>query len=974
MAWPPDGLCFSVLGPVHAWRDGKPLELGTPQQQALLVVLLLRDGRSASADELVDAMWGENPPSRAIGALRTYVSRLRRILEEPDAPPRVLVSVGSGYALRIESDCIDVAIFEEKARSAANARAGGDLTRAAQLIHEALDLWNGPPLAGVPGPDAETQRDRLVQRRLAVYEARLDIDLQLGEHTQIVGELTALSSEHPLRERLRALLMLALYRCGRQAEALGVFADTRRTLAGELGIDPGPELQELHQRILEADPDLAPATAETSHPSARRSLPRPAQLPADVSDFTGREDVVSKLKKAITGNGASTVVVSAVDGIGGVGKTTVAVHVAHSVREHFPDGQLHVDLQGVGDQPADSGSVLAGFLRALGATESAIPEKPAERAALFRSTVADRRILMLLDNARDAEQVRPLLPGSAGSAVLVTSRARLAGLSGASLIDLDVFDPRDGLAMFARIVGADRVAAEREDAMRVVASCGCLPLAVRIVASRLNSRPNWTIASLATRLADERRRLVELRVGDLTVEASFRLGYDQLDPEHARAFRLLAVPDGPSISLPASAAVLDLDAFAAEEILESLVDVAMLESPVPGRYRFHDLLRLFARQQPESAGAVGERADALHRLVDFYLATVRNAYLVVQAGHPIPNELGTTVSAGLPIADADAAHWWALVELSGVLAVADQATRGTAQSIALAADLVLGVEPLVEAGFSWRDVEPVARAVATAAAKCGDKRAEARALSQLIGALLEMYRLDETDTLADRAAMLCRETNDSTVLFEVLMQRGYIAIRRRQYDEALQFYDEAIALHADGGNRHSEAEGIRNAAFAYTALGRGAEAVAAGERSLAIFRELGDERGEAHTVYQLGRALHGVGRLDEAIANYADGLAVCRTIGLRTWEAYTLFRLAEVRLDAGSLTEAVTDAEASLALSRELYEDYNEARALTVLGRALEMLGQADRSQACLRDAYKIFRRLGVPDADDVAPLLNAER
>lgn len=475
-------LRFAVLGPVRAWRDGEPVPTGSPQQRALLAALLLRGGRTATAHELIDALWGEESPSQALAAVRTYASRLRKALD-----PKVLVSESGGYALRTTPDALDVTAARELAAEAEKLRAGGDRTAARARLAEALDLWDGEVLASVPGPYAETQRARLEEWRLTLLETRLDIDLEVGAHAEAVSELTALTAAHPLRERLRELLMLALYRSGRQAEALAVYADTRRLLADELGVDPTPELSRLQQRILQGDTELA-APVEEALPAAA-PIARPAQLPATVPDFTGRAAFVRELGARLSTAEGHVMAVSALAGIGGVGKTTLAVHVAHEARPHFPDGQLYVDLQGAGNRAAAPETVLGSFLRALGTPDSAIPDSLDDRAALYRSTLDGRRVLILLDNARDAAQIRPLLPGTAGCAALVTSRIRMVDLAGAHLVDLDVMSPEEALQLFTRIVGAERVQAERESALDVVAACGFLPWRS---ASR---RPAWRPAA-----------------------------------------------------------------------------------------------------------------------------------------------------------------------------------------------------------------------------------------------------------------------------------------------------------------------------------------------------------------------------------------------------------------------------------------------------------------------------------------------
>ncbi|MFC7646631.1 BTAD domain-containing putative transcriptional regulator [Streptosporangium lutulentum] len=632
------GLRFAVLGPVQAWRDGTELDLGTPLQRSILAMLLLREGRAVTPAEMIDAIWGEDAPPRALGALRTYVSRLRSVLEPGRSPrtrPELLTSVGRGYALRLNDSTLDLALFDRGVQEAETARRAGDVGGAAESLRASLALCAGEPLAGAVGPYAEHQRDRLVERRMSVLEVLMDLDLELGRHADVVSELIALTADHPLRERLRAQLMLAYYRCGRKAEALTAFADTRAALIDELGIDPGSDLTALHQRILVDDPSLAPASVThpaqpapaAPEPAAKAEgaesvqheqqgahgtpeLPRPAQLPAAVSDFTGRRQIIARLHTLLSSpSGSEGVPVAAISGIGGVGKTALAVHVAHAMQDLFPDGQLYADLRGYGEEPTAPESVLAAFLRGLGLPADIIPDGLAERSALFRSLLAERRMLVLLDNARDAAQVSHLLPGSTGCAAIVTSRGKLADLAAARLVDLDVMEPDEALVLFGTVAGAERVAAERAAAMDVVAACGFLPLAVRIVAARLAARPSWTVASLVPRLADERRRLDEMRVGNLAVEATFALGYGQLSPAQARAFRLLSLPGGPAISIGAASAVLALSPTDTEDILESLVDASLLEAPAPGRYRFHDLLKLFARRTAERAGERAEGSD-----------------------------------------------------------------------------------------------------------------------------------------------------------------------------------------------------------------------------------------------------------------------------------------------------------------------------------------------------------------------------
>jgi DNA-binding SARP family transcriptional activator len=462
-------LRFQLLGPVRAWRGERQVDLGSPQQVAVACVLLMHGGRPVTTQQLIDALWGEEPPPRAMGALRTYISRLRAVIE-PERPARapaaVLVSVPDGYALRVPAEAVDVLAFERAVEAADESRAESDHTAAHKYLHDALALWDGVPLAGVTGPYAESTRERLEQRRLYAQELRLESELALGRAAETVAELTVLVAEHPLRESLRGLLMLALYRSGRQAEALGVYTDTRRLLIEELGVEPGPELAALHARMLDGDLELAPPAA----PADPVQVPlRPAQLPTDIADFTGRSSLVEELMEALRNADVQAVAISALAGIGGVGKTTLAVHAAHLLRGEFPDGQLYADLRGAGASPADPGTVLGDFLRSLGVPAREIPDGTEARSALYRTLLADRRVLVMLDNARDPAQVRPLLPGTAGCSVVITSRARMAGLPGVRPFDVDVLEEAEALDLFAAIAGAERVAAEPQAARDVLA-------------------------------------------------------------------------------------------------------------------------------------------------------------------------------------------------------------------------------------------------------------------------------------------------------------------------------------------------------------------------------------------------------------------------------------------------------------------------------------------------------------------------
>ncbi|QES06639.1 AfsR family transcriptional regulator [Streptomyces venezuelae] len=959
----PGLLRFAVLGPVRAWRDGEPVSTGSPQQRALLAALLLRGGRTATAAELIDALWGEEPPSQALAAVRTYASRLRKALG-----PQVLVSESGGYALRTSAAALDATTAQELGAEAEKLRAAGDRAGARDKLAEALDLWDGEVLASLPGPYAETQRTRLEEWRLSLLETRLDIDLELGAHAEAVSELTALTAAHPLRERLRELLMLALYRGGRQAEALAVYADTRRLLADELGVDPTPELSRLQQRILQADAELARPVEEAAPAAA--TVARPAQLPATVPDFTGRAAFVRELGDRLATAEGHVMAVSALAGIGGVGKTTLAVHVAHAARPHFPDGQLYVDLQGAGNRAAAPETVLGSFLRALGMPDSAIPDSLDDRAALYRSTLDGRRVLVLLDNARDAAQIRPLLPGTAGCAALVTSRIRMVDLAGAHLVDLDVMSPEEALQLFTRIVGTERVQSEREAALDVVAACGFLPLAIRIAASRLAARRTWTVSVLAAKLADERRRLDELQAGDLAVKATFELGYGQLEPAQARAFRLLGLADGPDISLVAAAAVLDLPLWDTEDLLEALVDTSLLESAAPGRYRYHDLVRLYARacadrdEQPPS-----EKEAALSRLLDFYLSTAAQVYAIERPGDRLVDHLEPTTHEGLTFTDRHAAQDWLYAEANSLLACVRQSAASPA-TLRRAVDLLWASLDLAESGANSREYETVATTLRDAASTAGDARAQGRASLTLAYVQHVAGRFDEADGEAHRAMDLAASTGDALPLCWAANALGIMALYQGRNDDGERFLTQATTSFRACDDEAGEASALCNLSRIHLAMGQTDIAVELAQRGTEMYDAMGHALKGANGRYALGLALTQSGRLDEAAARLTEALAVFRDSRQRLWEGMSLFRIAEVDIAARRYAQAASNSELALVILKGVGGEWRRGQALVVLGRGLSGIGQHGRARVCWQEALDIFVELGSADESDVRALL----
>ncbi|MFJ2647979.1 BTAD domain-containing putative transcriptional regulator [Streptomyces sp. NPDC087420] len=600
---------FELLGPVRAWRDDEEVGLGTPQQRALLALLLLHEGRLVETDTALDVLWGERAPRGARGTVRTYVYRLRPLLGAAAA----IESTSNGYVLTLRDATLDVTGFQRLTEQAYEAGRHGDPGGAARCLRQALGAWHGQALAGIRGIFFESERDRLEERRLAALEELHAAELELGERPGLTAELRAAVAAHPLRERLHEQLMLSLYRSGRRADALAAYREARKVLREELGVDPGAGLARLHSRILHTDPSLD--TRQTARQAtAAPPPPVPSQLPPDLSAFTGRAAEIAELTAVL--HDTSGTPVAGITGLGGTGKTTLAVRVAHLLRDRFPDGQFYAGLGG-DDTPADPADVLGRFLRALGV------ERPAatlqERAAQWRTAVSGRRLLVVLDSAEGAEQVRPLLPASPGCAVLVTARRRIIDLPGVHWHRLGVLPPHEALELLATISGPRRVFAEREAAERLVAACSHHPLSVEVAAARLAARPSWTIDEILAQLEDDLRQPVVMHEDCAIVDRPFRDAQARMDTRQRAAFHLAAFPDCHQLSPAAAAALLDLPADRAKALMESLVDLHVVETG-PGGYHYLGLVKAFARRQALAGLGRAQLARALRRLLRHYPA------------------------------------------------------------------------------------------------------------------------------------------------------------------------------------------------------------------------------------------------------------------------------------------------------------------------------------------------------------------
>ncbi|MFD5084952.1 BTAD domain-containing putative transcriptional regulator [Kitasatospora sp. NPDC058406] len=617
---------FRILGPLEVWTDdGRRARTEGAKQERMLGTLLLNAGAVVPVARLVDAVWGDEPPATAHRQVRNLAGLLRRKLAAAQDGPPVLLTDGPGYRIAPNGHQVDALTFAHRVSVARRLAEHGEPAAAVEEFRSALGLWRGPVLDGLSGSLVAASSVALNELRLTAWENCLDLEAELGRHRQTVPELTALVAEHPLRDRLVTQLVRALHRAGRQADGLAAYRRFARQLADELGLDPGPELQLLHQELLKDGP--APAARP---PRTRQQVPRPAQLPPALATFVGRRAELGALDGLADPAGSAGSVgaagIGVVTGGAGTGKTALAVHWAHQARERFPDGQLHVNLRGFAfGPPLAPDEALARFLRALGTDRERIPGTVDESAALYRSLLADRRVLVLLDNARNAEQVRPLLPGSAGSLALVTGRDGLAGLTacdGARRLVLDVLPQPDAVELLARIAGADRTRAEPRAAAELAAACGHLPLALGIAAGRLAERPHRTLVEHAAELRDAEDRFTALQIdGDATsaVRVAFDLSYRALQPTAQRLFRLLGLAPGNCVSTAAAAALSGSATAATRPVLEHLAAAHLLNPAGPDRYRLHDLLRCYAAERATAETGPADRAAARERLRSWYL-------------------------------------------------------------------------------------------------------------------------------------------------------------------------------------------------------------------------------------------------------------------------------------------------------------------------------------------------------------------
>lgn len=920
---------FRTLGPFEVRNAGRPIALGGPRQRAVLAALVARANELASVPYLTESVW-DVPPVAPESNLRTYVAGLRRCFQEAGADPARLVTRPSGYVLIATPDEIDTHRFARLTTQADEALDADDRDVAAARYAQALALWRGVPLEGLAvGPMLRAEAARWEDRRLTVHERHAQTVIDLGGHDALLADLQRLVKQHPLRERLWTLLLLALYRAGRPAEALARYQDARQHLVAELGVDPGAELRDLYEQILRGD--VAPPARQ---PEPEPFVPgTPRQLPTAPTVFVGREAELARMTAMAAGLTAPIMVIG---GFGGTGKTWLASQWAHQRMADFPDGQFYVNLRGFDpvDEPITPLAALRGFLEALAVPASAIPTDVAGRAALYRSLVAGKRMLVLIDNARGADQVLPLLPGGDTCTVLVTSRHQLTGLlaaHGAHLIALDVFDTSDARGYLVRALGPDRVAAEPDAVDALLRHCAGLPLALAIIAARAAVHPEFPLGMLVDELHDASLRLAAFDSGELTanLSATFMCSQDALPVDAVRAFGRLSLAPGADIGLAAAASLVGLPVGAARILLRTLETANLVQQHAPGRYRMHDLVRLHAAELAQADPAADE---ALRRLVDGYLHTAAAADQELNP-HRGPIQLDPPTAGGeaQPIPDDVTAMAWFEAEHANLLAVQhlafDRGWHSRAWQLAWAVSSFFGRRGYLHDYLEiWRTGLAATEALGDASAMALAHRFVGRAYN-----MIGQYD-DGLDHLQEALGLL-RHAGDRSGQAHAHRSLAWVRVKQGRGKLALGHAMRALRLYQQVGADVFEAEAKADVGWHYARLGEYDQARDYCAEALALQRKYHDRESEANTLDTLGSIAHDTGHTEEAAAYYRESLAIHRERGDTWQEASTLARLAENRAAAGCVEEARTMSNQALALYRAQYRTADAARVEAALAR-----------------------------------------
>ncbi|WKX68798.1 tetratricopeptide repeat protein [Streptomyces sp. XD-27] len=954
---------FRILGTIELRSGDRRSELNSKKERCTLAALSWDAGRPVSFDALAGRVWDDSPPRRFHASLYTYASRIRRALQEvggPDAPP--LVRKAHTYTLEVDADAVDLHHYLRLTAEARALAEGDDPLRCLRLLDEAAGLWRGEPLAGLSGQWVEHIRATFAERSLAAASTYSTIQLRLGRFEEVVENLSALINAHPTNETIIGNLVLALHGCGRTAEATGILQRTSRRLRDEFGTEPGADFQRLQQGVLNG----VPASELLSPPKAAKGtgagrVCAPDNLPRDVP-WVGRDAELRQLSAALAASSTlprSVVTLEAIDGMGGVGKTSLAVHIGHQLRERFPDGRIYLDLHAHSSfqEPLSPTAALHQLLRLLGTPVQQIPHGLDELTSMWRTLLTDRRAFVILDDAADPEQVRPLLPGASPSVVIITSRRRLTGLPGVRPIFLDVLPLHDAVALFNHRVGVERSVTPEEGA-HIARLCGCLPLAIEIAASRFTARTSWGAKDLIRRLAREGGRLAEIRDGYREIARTFEFSYRSLTAEQRSAFRRLGLHVGAEFGAYAAAALTGRSLEDTERILEDLINCHLLLEPSPHRYRIHDLLREYAQILAMSEDDSTVRDLALERLLDFYAATADRADHMLR-----PHRCRTDLDLAHPPPESPV--WldragpqdWFSAESANLLAVLEYVRmHGSPRRQAHYANVLAGF--LGTEGY-WNIATPLHQEAVAYWHDVGDGRAEAHALVDLAEVRALSGDYPSAISCADRALILARASGDREVEAEALHQLAITYWHEGRCLEALPLENEALTIRMGQPDRLQQARCLNNMGIMLLGAGRHHEALGCFRDALTRFREMDDPRGQCRTLNNLAELYRETGRIDDACRAYRKALALSRANGSRWDQATVQMNLADTLRSSGDLRGALDVCQEALVIFRELGDRRSESVAANEAGRTLAAAGRDDEAMAHHMAALELAQRIG---------------
>jgi DNA-binding SARP family transcriptional activator/tetratricopeptide (TPR) repeat protein/DNA-binding XRE family transcriptional regulator len=929
---------IDVLGPLRVRRGEAAVAVTSPALRTLLGLLAIQPGQPVVREQIVDVLWGQRPPRTCLTMLHGYVARLRGLLE-PERSRReeasVVMLAGTGYRLNPDRVRVDVTRFDAAMDRVARARCAGEPDAAMRWLDRALACWRGSVLSGAA--HALRQHPAVVataRRRVNAVLAYADVAIDLRRYEPAVCRLQLLLPDEPLHEALVARLMLALAGCGQQAAALDLYTTSRTRLAEELGIEPGPALRDAHLTVLRGQLPVAALTGGRPVPPAP-----PAQLPPDVPGFAGRAEPLARLDRLLAGAGRpDTVVISAVSGTAGVGKTALAVHWAYRAAARFPDGQLYVNLRGFdpGGRAVTQEEALRGFLDSLGIPAQRVPRDFSAQVGLYRSLLAQRRVLVVLDNARDAEHARPLLPGAPGCLAVVTSRDRLDGLvvaEGAYALRLDLLMAEESRQLLAGRVGTDRIAADPAATAQIIERCAGLPLALAVVAAHAAAQPGHALTELASQLHDARAALDALASGDAAtdVRAVLSWSYRALSPHAARLFRLLGVHPGADIGALAVASLAGVPVAEARALLAELTRAHLLHEPAAGRYAFHDLLRAYAAEQVDRQDTGADRRAAAYRALDHYVhAGHTAAELLNPERDPLALPPPQPGVAAVPLTDEGQAIAWFRAERPVLLALVRYAA--VERFDAHAWQLAWAAADFLDRQGHWNDAVGTHRIASEAAARLGDRVAQASVHRDLARAYGQQGCFDKAQAHLRQALAINTTLADPVALGDTYGNMVAVYSWQGRYRDALVSGQESLRHYRAAGYLRGEAMVLNNVGWTYAQLGDHARAMAHCEQAIALLRRSGNRMGEGATCDSIGYIHHELGNFDEALVWYQRAIGIYREVGERRGEAITLSHVGDTHHAAGDTGAATGAWRQALAILRYLNHPYAEQVCARLVG------------------------------------------